>query len=215
MGNSGGDSDERPEHAVALSSFKMNAAEVTEASYDSCVTAGKCTKAHYEDGTCRVWNGSEFVKMIIPPSARNGSYPVVCVTWRQARQFCRSRGMDLPSEAQWEYAARAGNSGVRPPGGCGSCGRTGGPLPAGSGKANSWGLFDMTGNAWEWLLDYYDPEGYAAPDTVDPAGPAVGIYRVIRGGGWYSAPGNVSLTDRQWYSPEFPEASIGFRCAGH
>jgi formylglycine-generating enzyme required for sulfatase activity len=69
----------------------------------------------------------------------------------------------------------------------------------------------MIGNVWEWVSNYYTPDEYSDGNTT---GPKVGFYRVIRGGGWYSRPEQVSITDRQWYSPGFAEVSIGFRCAG-
>ena len=213
MGNEKGAADEQPVHNVALSPFSIHTREVTEAAYDSCVRSGGCTEAHYRDGICRAWNGKRFVPVRIPPSARSGDFPVVCVTWQQARQYCRAKGMDLPTEAQWEYAARAENTAS------GSAGVAGGavferktPMPVGSGTPNGWGLYDMLGNAWEWVNDFYDPEAYGYSPEADPRGPDAGFYRVIRGGGWYSTGGGQTVYDRQWYSPGYAEVSIGFRC---
>jgi len=217
MGSETGDDDERPVRSVTLSSFGIDRYEVTGAQYDSCVESGRCTAAHYDDGTCRLWNGRNFVKIRIPASGRDPSYPVVCVTWSEARQFCAARGMSLPTEAQWEYAARAGIGGRynRDAGeNSGRCvvSRTSGPGRVGSCPANSGGLHDMLGNAWEWVNDLYDPAQYRMPDAGEPAGPAAGFYRVIRGGGWYSSPEQATVSNRHWFSPDFPEASIGFRC---
>lgn len=220
MGSNDGVPDERPEHSVTLESFSIDAFEVTEARYDSCVASGKCTSAHYDDSTCRAWNGRRFVRVRVPAAARHPDNPVVCVTWYQARQYCQSKGMKLPNEIQWEYAARATATGRYPWGDVAPTAqrciisRKNGPEKAGSCPANSWGLYDMIGNVWEWLSDYYRPVEYGDGHSGNSAGPPVGLYRVIRGGGWYSIPEQVSVSDRQWYSPSFSEVSIGFRCVG-
>ena len=77
----------------------------------------------------------------------------------------------------------------------------------------SWvGAVDMAGNVWEWVEDYYDAREYDNSGSNDPKGASIGFYRVIRGGGWYSGPGQVTVTNRQWFSPGYAEASVGFRC---
>ncbi len=216
MGKNDGPADEQPVHEVSLTPFSMHRFEVSEAAYDSCVQSGRCTPAHYDDSTCRAWNGKRFVKVKVPLSARNRAYPVVCVTWQQARHYCRTRGMELPTEAQWEYAARAEGTAV--PGAqtvvSAIAGRKVHPETVGSGTPNGWGLHDMLGNAWEWINDYYDADAYAFSEPGSPRGPDAGIYRVIRGGGWYSSRRSLSVTDRHWYSPGYSEVSIGFRCVG-
>ena len=213
MGSDNGDADEHPVHRVTLTPFTMTIYEITEAAYDSCVGAGRCSAAHYDDGTCRAWNGRMFISVKVPPQARSGGYPVVCITWQQARQYCRSRGMDLPTEAQWEYAARAGETATAGATQSAVAGQRESPAPVGSGTPNGWGLHDMLGNVWEWVGDYYDADAYAFSEQNDPKGPDAGIYRVIRGGGWYSTRDRLSVTDRQWYSSGSAEVSIGFRCA--
>ena len=217
MGSSSGNGDEAPLHTVTLSPYSIRAYEVTEAEYDSCVIGGRCSPAHYRDSTCRAWNGKRFIKVVVPPSARSPDFPVVCVTWYQALQYCRVHGMSLPTEAQWEYAARAGTTsrypwGETPESNRCVISRTDGPRKTGSCPPNGWGVYDMIGNAWEWVNDRYDPITYGYESAIDPAGPPVGLYRVIRGGGWYSGPAQATVTNRQWFSPEFAEVSIGFRC---
>lgn len=220
MGNPFGTLDEQPSRQVAVSAFSLYSHEVTEAEYDSCVAWGACSPAHYDDSTCRVWNGRAFVKVKVPSSARDPRNPVVCVTWRQAREYCRFRRMSLPSEIQWEYAARAGTSGRTPWGdgtpSAGQCvaGRKNGPQPVGSCQSNAWGIHDMLGNGWEWVNDWYDARAYSYEATEFPQGPEAGIYRVIRGGGWYSRYSDISVSNRHWFSPDYSEVSIGFRCAG-
>ena len=216
MGSGNGGSDEQPVHLVTLSPYSLQTREVTEAAYDSCVRSGRCTPAHYDDSTCNAWNGRRFIRVRVPAAVRGERYPVVCVTWQQARAYCRANGMELPTEAQWEYAARAETSsrtGMQTVEGAVSE-RKEGPAASGSGTPNGWGLHDMLGNAWEWVNDYYDPAAYGFSAGNDPNGPDAGFYRVIRGGGWYSPRGSLSVTDRQWYSPGYSEVSIGFRCAG-
>lgn len=219
MGCNSGDVDEQPAHAVSLSGFNLMVREVTEEAYDSCVTSGRCTPPHYDDGSCKAWVGNKFITTVVPASARNRAYPVVCVTWQQAVAYCRAHGMHLPTEAQWEYAARAGSTTPYPWGKAAPTavqsvfGRDNQPAKAGSCTPNRWGLFDMIGNVWEWTADYYDPISYTRVESTDPAGPDVGLYRVIRGGGWYSRPEQLTVANRHWFSPNVAEVSIGFRCA--
>jgi formylglycine-generating enzyme required for sulfatase activity len=218
MGSLRGEVDEQPERTVALAGFFMTSHEITEAAYEACVAAGRCTPAHYDDSTCRAWNGRTFIQVRVPPAFRSPRFPVVCVTWHQARQYCTVNSMTLPTEAQWEYAARAGTltrypwGDVVPSGDKCIIEKKNGPNNVGSCPANRWGLYDMIGNAWEWANDYYDPEEYRVGLKENPPGPQAGLYRVIRGSGWYGTPNNATVTNRQWFSPDYGEVSIGFRC---
>jgi formylglycine-generating enzyme required for sulfatase activity len=219
MGNSenGAEEDEKPEHEVSLSPFKIGKYEVSVAQYDSCVRSGNCTPAHYDDGKCLVWSGNRFIKVTVPESYRTPDNPVVCVTWYQAVTYCKSKGMKLPSEAQWEYAARAGTSnryswGDSSPS-SDKCAFSGKLENRGAYNPNNWGLYDMTGNVWEWTMDFYDKQYYSMSQSHDPSGPDAGFYRVIRGGGFYIGPSQLRISNRHWFSPDFAELSIGFRCA--
>ena len=219
MGDSGGESDEQPEHEITISPFVIDKFEVTEEQYESCVKAKRCTPAHYDDMGCLAWSGKSFQKVKVPPQYRNPGYPVVCVTWYQAQAYCKWNGKQLPSEARWEYAARAGKrstyawgSGSPSKQTCADA-KNKHPDKAGSHPANGWGLFDMTGNAWEWTSDNYCKDQYLYSEKKDPAGPATGLYKVIRGGGWYSGPKQLRISNRHWFSPGFAEVSIGFRCS--
>ena len=218
MGSSGGSSDEQPPRQISVSSFSINRYEITEAQYEACVKKGRCTPAHYDDSSCRAWNGSKFKRVRVPFTARNPEFPVVCVTWQQAKQYCRSQGKTLPREAEWEYAARSGTV-TRYPWGNETPGRehcvlkrTVGPEKVGSCRPNAWGLHDMVGNVWEWVADFYNAQEYRSENMGIPDGSATGFYRIIRGGGWYSRPEQATVANRQWFSPGFAEVSIGFRC---
>jgi formylglycine-generating enzyme required for sulfatase activity len=219
MGGADGDSDELPAHLVSLHAFSIDPGDVTIGAYDSCVKAGACTPLHFDDGACYAWTPPSFRRVTIPPSRRSAGNPATCAAWEQACEYCRYRGKTLPTEAQWEYAARGGDNRVyawgNTPPSFQQCiyGRTDGPRPAGSCPPSSPGLYDMTGNVWQWVSDYYQPDYYSQSPARDPAGPAAGRYRVIRGGGWYSTPAQLRTRNRHWFSPEFAEVSIGFRCA--
>jgi formylglycine-generating enzyme required for sulfatase activity len=219
MGAENGDTDESPRHTVSLSGYKIDKFEVTKTQYDSCVTRGACTPAHDDDGACEMWTGSEFKNVRVTGTARGARLPVVCVTWFQAQQYCRSIGKNLPTEAQWEYAALAGRDAdyswgnQRPDAAHCTQPSENMPKPVGSFAQNPWGLYDMTGNVWEWVQDHYQPDYYSASEPADPQGPDVGQYRVIRGGGWYSTARQLRIKNRHWFEPNFGEVSIGFRCA--
>lgn len=219
MGSSGNEAeeDEKPEHEVSLSAYKIGKYEVSVAQYDSCVRSGACTPAHYNDGKCLVWNGSRFNAVVVPQSYLKPDNPVVCVTWHQAVAYCRSKGMKLPTEAQWEYAAKAGTTNRYSWGNSSptkeQCAINNEPEKVGTCKSNNWGLHDMTGNVWEWTSDYYDKQYYSSGIKSDPSGPDAGFYKVIRGGGFYSGPAQLRIANRHWFSPDYTELSIGFRCA--
>jgi len=123
--------------------------------------------------------------------------------------------MRLPTEAQWEYAALGGGEGRYSWGNASPDGNRcalSAPQPVGSFAPNGYGLYDMTGNVWEWTADFYAADGYENSDDADPKGPDAGYYRVVRGGGWYSGPGELRVRNRHWFSANGAEASVGFRC---
>ena len=146
------------------------------------------------------------------------SLPVEQVSWDDCQEFCRKTGLGarLPTEAEWEYACRAGSTG--PFAGTGVLdemgwydGNSGGKThPVGKKKSNTWGLHDMHGNVWEWCQDWYGGD-YPAGTATDPTGPAAGGHRAVRGGIWRSQSGGCRSAFRSGFAPNFHREYMGFR----
>jgi sulfatase modifying factor 1 len=206
-----------PAHTVTLPAFVLDANEVTVARYRGCVSAGSCTAPRSSaDQGCTY-------------SAASGSadrFPVTCVSWDDAVLFCAwDGGRRLPTEAEWERAARgtvgrtyawgdevACTNAVF--GGLVQCPQHGGSLPKPVGStplgASPEGVLDLTGNAWEWVHDWFGP--YASEAADNPTGPNQGSTRIQRGGNWQTPPANATAFMRRAEAP----AAIGpssFRCA--
>jgi formylglycine-generating enzyme required for sulfatase activity len=189
-------SDEKPPHEVTITrGFWMGQTPVTEAAYARFAKAAGKSAA-----------------------SANPDLPVVNVSWEDAQGYCQWAGLRLPTEAEWEYTARAGTTGSR----YGILldiawyqGNSEGKLHPVRGKQpNAWGLYDMLGNVWEWVADWYEEKYYGRSPATDPAGPASGQSRVRRGGSWDGAPKWVRASVRSRYEPEKRRHLIGFRCAG-
>ncbi|MGE3153458.1 MAG: SUMF1/EgtB/PvdO family nonheme iron enzyme [Nitrospiraceae bacterium] len=211
MGSDDGLPDARPVHAVHLSAYRIDKYEVTNARYRRCVEAGVCqppkVRAPFEDQAL-------------------GQYPVTSVTWMQARTFCQWAGQRLPTEAEWEKAAR-GVDGRRYAWGNdrdpilsrGKNGENqtnhGEPQPVGSFQegASPYGALDLTGNVWEWVKDWYAEDFYAVAPPRDPQGPPRGSFRVLRGGDWGQGPLELQTSYRGWDEMTYWGPTLGFRCA--
>ena len=205
------DMPSQPLHGVRLSTYCMDLTEVTLAAYGDCAAAG-CT-APNTGGHCN------------RGVAGRDDHPVNCVDWNQARAYCQSRGGDLPTEAQWEYAARGTDGRTFPWGNdapstqlCWSTAdvtRTSTcavrSFPAGN---SPFGLFDMAGNVWEWTLDWYGSySGDASSYVMNPTGVASGTSHINRGGSWgNNLPIDVRPMIRFGGMPTRRLESLGFRC---
>lgn len=146
------------------------------------------------------------------------NHPVVNVSWENATAYCEWAGGRLPSEAEWEYAARGGKSGLLYPHGNELTKRdaqydsSDGTAEVGRYAPNGYGLYDMAGNVWEWCSDWYGEEYYKSSPRQDPQGPSNGDYRVLRGGSWYYYPWYLRVSGRSWVPPDFRSSGFGFRC---
>ncbi len=215
MGSKAGDGqpDETPQRTVYLDAFTMDKYEVTVEQYAAYL---KKSGAEPPDFWERV-NQKE-----------DGSRPVVGVDWLDAKDFCEFFGKQLPTEAQWEKAAR-GTDGRKYPWGNDDPGPLFANFASGvsfsygkslaavgsyeSGKS-PYGLYDMVGNVWEWVLDNYDKAYYQVAPAKNPAGPASGDYKVIRGGSWSKRPAVARVAGRMFLAPNTRSNSLGFRCVG-
>jgi iron(II)-dependent oxidoreductase len=195
--------DDQPAHKIYLDAFTMDVNEVTNADYARFADATRAAKPW-------TWPGGKVAK-------GEERLPVTNVTWTDADAYCRWAGKRLPTEAEWERAARGGLDRKRYPwgdeGGRGRAhiGSSTGPTAVGSFPANAFGLHDIAGNVWEWTSDWYERDYYAVSSDRNPTGPPKGRYKVIRGGGWTEG---VQLNSfRNYADPEIRTLIIGVRCA--
>ena len=150
-----------------------------------------------------------------PNDFKGPGLPVDSIRWRDAKQYCEAVGMRLPSEAEWEYAARAGTTGARY-GDLNAIAWYGGRRthPVGTKQPNAWGLYDMLGNVEQWTADWYGETYYDQRVARDPQGPAGGDNRTLRGGSWSSVPRGLRVSVRSWANPGDRYDGTGFRCVG-
>jgi len=215
---------ESPQHEVYLDAYWIDKTEVTNAQYAYCVEAGGCESPQRTDS---------YTRLNYYGNGMYGSYPVIFVTWDQATAYCEWAGARLPTEEEWEYAARGQDGRLRPWGDefdatrinyCDmNCKLSHADIGFNDGYADtapvgsyptgaSWcGALDLLGNAWEWVEDwfvYYPSDSQDHPSVLsDP------IFRVIRGGSWDTSRDHARCAFRNWFKPEDSFDSIGFRCA--
>ncbi len=216
--------DEQPQHAVYLDAFWIDKTEVTNAQYRICVEAGSC-----QTPTGCVWGEPTY------DDSTKADHPVVCVSWDDARAYCQWAGGRLPTEAEWEKAARGTEGRIYPWGNTfdGSkvnyCDRSceldtkdtaandgsarTAPVGSYSAGASPYGALDMAGNAWEWVADRYDSGYYASSPANNPKGPNSGDRRVLRGGSWSDVWHYVRAAHRLDRLPTLRDSDLGFRCA--
>lgn len=210
MGDRNGEPDEYPEREVRLDTFSIDRMEVSNRAYRLCVQAKACDAAPYGDD----------------PTLGAEEHPVVGVAWQDAARFCAWVLRRLPTEAEWELAARGNDDLRRWP--------WKGPFrprfantarqddlhdqsapvntyPAGE---SPYGVLNMAGNAAEWTADYYDPTYYGtAPETLNPTGPKTGRERVVRGGSYRDPAHLTRVSARRGMLPTESDSTVGFRCA--
>jgi formylglycine-generating enzyme len=254
--DSEGENDEHPRHKVALSAFYLDKYEVTNRFFQQFTqqtsyrtTAEREGKAWALPATAATgkpeevsgahWRNPEGGETVL--DSNREEHPVVLVSWEDAQAYCRWAGKRLPTEAEFEYATRAGtetkywwgngNPGSRRVANIGDeslkrlysdwplpimTGYDDGSVrtaPVGSFEANPFGLHDMTGNVWEWTSDRYDKQYYGNSPRKDPKGQSNGDFRVLRGGSWVNAPDEVRSANRTRHPPTYRLGPFGFRCA--
>ena len=206
--------DEKPYHRVYLDAYYIDKYEVTVAEYEKCIPAGERenpSTSHH----CN-WGESD-----------RGNHPMNCINWNDAKNYCEWAGKRLPTEAEWEKAARGTDGRKYPWGnitatckyavmdqggkGCGEYSTW--PVGSKPKGASPYGLMDMAGNVWEWVQDTYDENFYSGSPGRNPGGSGWGDYRVLRGGGWIGNAGYLRASDRGYYPPTLRDGNGGFRCA--
>jgi len=211
MGSSMGEADEQPVHWVYVGTFFMDTYQVSVSQY-----------ARFLDATSQEappdWS--------IMNRSQHQKRPIVNVDWPEAKAYCTWAGKRLPTEAEWEKAARGTDGRIYP---------WGNELPMGfhaNMKKEQWsdhyvlspvgmyedgkspyGIYDMAGNVWEWVSDWYDPDYYQNSPSQNPTGPPTGDHKVIRGGSWGSTPKDLRSSDRDNHVPSARGMGTGFRCA--
>ncbi|MCI0691054.1 formylglycine-generating enzyme family protein [candidate division KSB1 bacterium] len=223
MGSNDGGDNEKPVHKVYVSAFLMDKYEVTVAQYQRFIAA---TGHRLPEN----WN----------EQLQNPNRPAVNVDWNDANAYANWAGKRLPTETEWEYAARGGNTGMEgkphyqyPWGNEASATKANFDVDGSRGRQregwgiaklylkdvgsyspNSYGLYDMAGNVWEWCTDWFDPNYYKTSPERTPKGPANGTYRVLRGGSWYHNANSMRCFKRRGRGPAIRGGYfIGIRCA--
>jgi eukaryotic-like serine/threonine-protein kinase len=244
-----GNPNEKPAHRVRVASFLIGQYEVTNREYLTFVKAtggnlpewmNPVSKYHYQTGTDRFYQR-------LGPALYSLDHPVVGVSWQDAVKYCEWLSQQgplkyrLPTEAEWELAARGGNNAIKYSWGNGSPQLALGgnvsdealkkvfpdwPIiwrdyndsypytaPVGKFGANAWRIYDMTGNVWEWCSDWFDENYYQKQEWDRPAGPPQGTEKAIRGGSWGDTPAKLRLSYRRSAPPTFRSNNLGFRVA--
>ena len=212
MGNDRGIVDEQPIHTVNLDAFYIDRYEVTNGLYKACVEAGDCQPVRKKSSATR----SSYYD-----SRRYKNFPVLFVDWHMAQTYCEWRGARLPTEAEWEKAARGGTNVTYPWGDVPDCNLanyvnclrdTSGVTIYDLGMSR-YGIHHMAGNVWEWVSDWYSDAYYRSSPEDNPQGPDMGTEKVLRGGSWKDDYTAIRSVNREAENPSYASHLIGFRCA--
>ncbi|MBI4709905.1 MAG: SUMF1/EgtB/PvdO family nonheme iron enzyme [Nitrospirae bacterium] len=217
-----GDTDEKPVHEVCVDNFYMGKHEVTTGEFRKFVNETNYMTEAEKEGGCYMWLSKRWERRK-EYNWRNVGFsqtemdPVVCISWNDANEFIKwlnkktDKNFRLPTEAEWEYSARSGGKQFKYSWGNGA---------SSSGMADvsvKIGLYDMTGNVWEWVGDWYSENYYKNSQKNNPAGPAYkktrNKFRVLRGGSWTCEPWVVRASDRFMLAPSMRTRLMGFRLA--
>jgi formylglycine-generating enzyme len=240
---SDGDPDEKPLHRITLPDYYMGKTEVTVAQFNKFVQVTNYVTEAEKQGRANTYNGVSWVptngaNWRNPGFTQNDNHPVTVISWNDAVAFCEWAGCRLPTEAEWEYAARNAGQSIKYCWGNGNpVGRIGGNVadrsaqrlfntmfifndyddgyiytaPVANFNANELGLFDMTGNVWEWCQDWYESGYYGSSPSLNPQGPSTGVHHVMRGGSWVNEAWDCRVTLRKGTSPNNLDNATGMR----
>ncbi|MBK8376981.1 MAG: SUMF1/EgtB/PvdO family nonheme iron enzyme [Nitrospira sp.] len=211
MGSDLGQEDEQPVHRVSVKAFYLDVYETTVSRYAEFLASQK------PDAPFK-WNEAT--------AGAHENKPAVGVNWYDARDYCRWVGKRLPTEAEWEIAARGTEGRIYP---WGSAHPTKGHANAGETRWRGYdslsnvgrfelgktpeGVYDLAGNLWEWVADWYDPTYYQFSARDNPKGPSAGPLRALRGGAWNNDSKAIRSSNRAGYAPDARRNDVGFRCA--
>jgi formylglycine-generating enzyme required for sulfatase activity len=215
--------DEKPQHKVTLDAFLIGKYEITNAQYNAFVRAtGHRLPENCCDPKYQLWKGAELLPGV-------EELPAINVSWDDAVAFCKWAGARLPTEAEWEKAARGTDGRLYPWGNEAPSGNRANysfdPVSMWDGPASlakkdqyeygrsPYGIFEMAGNLWEWVQDWYDENYYKTSPSKNPKGPEKGEARVIRGASWRNTADMLRSSNRNKHKPEERRVYIGIRCA--
>src|SRR6266508_2516200 len=214
-GDPNAEGDEKPIHAVTLNAYYMDKFEVTNARYKACVEDGAC------DPPLHSYFFSESPNRVYYGNSQYDNYPVIYVDWKMAKAYCEWRGARLPTEAQWEKAARGEADTRRYPwegtdltcqeANFQKCVNSTSEVGSWQDGKSPFGAYDMAENVWEWVADWYSANYYQNSLSRNPFGPNSGQSRAVRGGSW--AKYDVRVSSRRGVAPSSATFDIGFRCA--